>query len=172
VRFLIAVGVFIVIIGGLVAFLGFRVYSNMQAIATLDAATADLNKQSKDLAPSVAAAKSAQVRLKALSSILGQHKTGLKILTFLENHTLPNVAYSSISASVNGSVNLTVSAASFEAYAAQINELRAQPEVKSLTASSLTPSYDEKNNLIHVDFTMALVLDPAIFLSQAPSAKK
>lgn len=170
-HFLIAVGAFVVMVGSLVGFLGFRVYSNKQKIAKLDAATANLAQQSKDLEASVSSAKSAQVRLKALSSILAQHKTGLRLLSFLEKHTLPDVGYSSVSADVNGSVNLTVSASSFETYAAQINELRAQPEIKKLSASGLTPGYDEKNQLKRVDFSMSLTFDPTVFLGQIPGGK-
>jgi hypothetical protein len=168
-RFLVTAIIFIVAVGLLTGYLGFLSYADQQTVAKLDDATAGLVQRSKDMESSVAGAKSAQARLKALTSILSVHKTGLKIFYFLEKHTLPDVAYSSVSVGESGAVSLTVSAGSFETYAAQVNELRAQPEIKSLTTSSITPTYDEKNNLTRVNFTMSLLFDPGIFLIQTPA---
>jgi len=169
-RFLIAVIVFTVAIGSLAGYLYLTVNVNAQAIAKLDASTLDLAKQSKDIAPLVKDAKNDQAQLKALSALLSTHKTGLRVFGFLEAHTLPDVSYSSVSMSDNGTVNLTVSAASFESYAAQYGEFLAQPEVKSLTVSSLSPNYDQNNVLTNVDFSLTLIFNPAIFLSQSPSS--
>jgi hypothetical protein len=167
--FLIAVGVFVLILGLVVGFLGYTVNTNIKTVAQLKVQTDDAKKQSDEIAPSVVEAKNAQTRLKALSTLLSEHKTGLKIFAFLESNTLPDVSYSSISAGTDGTVNLTVSAGTFEAYAAQVGELSARPEVKGLSTSSITPSYDADNKLLRVDFSMTLKMDPALFLSQAPS---
>lgn len=168
-RFLTAVIVFAVVVGGINGGLWFWVNSNLQTVSKLDAQTADYVKQSKDMEPSIADAKNTQARLKSLAAILPEHKTGLKLLTFLENYTLPNVSYSSLSVSDDGVVNLTVSAATFEAYAAQIGELHSRSEIKNMVASSPIPTYDEKNNLQKVDFNLSITFDPSIFLSQAPA---
>ncbi len=168
--FLIVVGVFVLILGAVVGFLGYTVATGIKNVAQINAQADDVKKQSDEIAPSVIEAKNAQIRLKALSTLLAEHKTGLKIFTFLENNTLPNVSYSSISAGTDGTVNLTVTAGSFEAYAAQIGELSARPEVKGLTTSSISPSYDANNILLKVDFSMTLKMDPALFLSQVPNS--
>lgn len=170
-RFLTVAIVFVVVVGGVTGYLGLKVYTNLNKIADLKKQTDALVKQSADLAPSVKDAHLAQVRLRALSSLLAQHQTGLKLLTFLEAHTLPDVAYSSLSVSDNGAVSLAVSASTFESYAAQINELRAQPEVKNLAASGVTPTYDDKGVLLSVSFTLSLSLDPSIFAEDAPEMK-
>jgi len=170
-KFLTVVIVFVVVIGGVIGYLGLSVYSNLNKVAGLKTQTDALVKQSADLAPSVRDASLAQARLKALSSLLAQHQTGLKLLSFLEAHTLPDVSYSSLSVSDNGAVSLAVSASTFESYAAQINELRSQPEIKNLVSSGVTPTYDDKNNLLSVSFTMTLALDPSIFSEVAPAKK-
>lgn len=169
-RFLIVVGIFILMLGLVVGYLGYTVNADIKTVAQLEAEKADTKKQSDEIAPSVVGAKNAQTRLKALSTLLAEHKTGLKIFAFLENNTLPNVSYSSISAGTDGAVNLTVSAGSFEAYAAQVGELSARPEVKGLTTSGVNPSYDANNILTKVDFSMTLKMDPALFLNQAPAS--
>lgn len=170
-RFLITVIVFVVVVGGVAAFLGVKAYSNLKEVARIDAETAEMTKQSADLEASISEAKAMQSRLKALGTLLSQHRTGLKLLTFLEKHTLPDVAYSSLSVGENGSVNLSATTSSYESYAAQIGEMRAQKELKSVTASGVSPSYDDKNNLLHVDFNFALVFDENLFLGSTISNK-
>jgi hypothetical protein len=169
--FLIVVIVFAVLIGGAAAFLGVKAYSGLQEVAKIDAQTADMTKQSTDLEASITEAKAMQSRLKALGTLLGQHRTGLKILTFLEKHTLPDVAYSSLSVGENGAVNLAASTSSYESYAAQIGEMRAQKELKSVATSGVSPKYDDKNNLLGVDFNFALVFDESLFLGSVVSNK-
>jgi hypothetical protein len=168
-RFLTTVIIFVVLIGGIIGGLWFWVNLDIQAVAKLDAQTADYAKQSKDLAPSVKNAKNTQTRLRSLAKILPKHKTGLNLLTFLDNYTLPNVGYSSLSAGSDGSVTLMASAATFEAYAAQIIEFHSRSEIKNLVATNPIPTYDDKNNLLKVDFSLSITFDPSIFLSQAPT---
>jgi len=165
-RFLAIVIVFIVVLGLVCGGLWFWAKTNLQSVAKLDAQTADYNNQSKDLAPSIKEAKNTQSRLKALATILPEHKTGLKILSFLENYTLPSVGYNSAAISVDGSVNLAVSAASFEAYAAQISEFKSRPEIKIVTASGLSPIYDDKNNLTKANFNLSLTFSPSMFANK------
>ncbi len=169
-RFLTIVIIFVVAVGAVCGGLWFLVNTNTQSVAKLDQETADYNKQSKDLEPSIKQAKFAQSRLKALATILPEHKTGLKILAFLENYTLPTVGYTSASISVEGSVNLAVSAASFEAYAAQISEFKSRPEIRTVVASGLSPVYDDKNNLTKASFNLALTFNPSMF-NNKPAAK-
>jgi outer membrane murein-binding lipoprotein Lpp len=164
-HFLTAVIVSVIILGGITGGLWFWVNANQQKVSQLDAATADYAKQSKDMAPLIKDAQNTQARLSALATLLPEHKTGLKILTFLENNTLPSVGYSSISVGDDGTVNLMASAATFEAYAAQIDELRSQSEVTNVAASSLTPTYDDKNNLQKVDFNLSITFNPSIFVN-------
>jgi len=166
-RFLALVAAFVVIFGGIVGGLWFWVNANEQTIADLDAKTADYIKQSADMAPSIADAKNTQSRLKFLAAILPQHKTGLKLLDFLEKYTLPSVSYSSISASADGTVNLTASAASFEAYAAQMGEFGSRSEIKTVIASSIIPVYDDKNTLQKVDFNVSFKFNPTIFVNDS-----
>jgi hypothetical protein len=166
--FLTVIVIFFLILGGIIGILWFFVNSNSQTVGILELQTADIDKRSKDLAPSVKEAKNTQARLKVLASILPQHRTGLKILTFLENNTFPDVSYSSLTVAENGTVNLTVKATSFEAYAAQVTELRAQSQLKSVIASGLTPQWGENNALIGVAFNLTLTFDPSIFSSSQP----
>jgi hypothetical protein len=85
---------------------------------------------------------------------------------------LPDVFFSSIATSENGTVNLSASAGSFESYAAQIGELRAQPEVKSLISSGLSPIYSSQTEMLQqVNFAIAVTFDPSIFVIQGSSAK-
>ena len=71
--------------------------------------------------------------------------------------------------SVAGVATNPVSAATFEAYAAQIGEFHSRSEIKKLVATNPVPTYDDKNNLKKVDFSMSLTFDPSIFLSQTPT---
>jgi hypothetical protein len=165
-RFLTIVIVFIVAVGAVCGGLWFWVNANRQSVAKIDLQTADYVNQSKELEPSIKQAKYTQARLKALAAILPEHKTGLKILAFLEKYTLPAVGYTSAAINVDGSVNLAVSAASLEAYAAQINEFKSLPEIKTVVASGLSPVYDDKNNLTKVNFNFSLTFGPSMFMNQ------
>jgi len=157
--------IFTVLMGALCTGLWLWTNSNTQAAAKLDAETADLDQQSKDLLGSIKDAESTRLRLKVLASLLPKHRTGLKVLPFLENYTLPSVGYTSLSVNVDGTVNMAVEAASFEAYAAQINEFKSRPEVKKVVVSSPSPSYDDKNRLTKVSFNFSLTLDRTFFES-------
>jgi hypothetical protein len=167
--FLIIVIIFAIVLGGILGTLWFFVNSNLQTVSLLNIQTAELDKSSKALAPSVKEAKNTQARLKVLATILPQHRTGLKILTFLENHTFPEVAYSSLAVSENGTVNLSAKATSFEVYASQVAEFRAQSEVKSVIASGLSPQWGDKNVLDSVTFNLTIAFDPLIFTNNEPS---
>jgi len=167
-RWLVAVIIAAVVMGGICAYLGITIRSARQQIALLNAQTTELKKQSEGLTDSLAGAKKVQSRLRALGSLLGSHQNVARVFSFLEQHTLADVAYSSIAITESGSISLTATASSYEAYAGQLNELNAQPEVKALTASGLSPIYDSAGNFQMVHFNLALTLDPSIFLVKNP----
>jgi len=168
-KWLITVIVAAVLIGGLCVYLGVKIYLAGQQIAALDAQTDSIKKQSDSLASSVSSTKLTQARLRALGSLLETHRNVAPIFTFLEQHTLNEVAFSGISITENGSVNLTASASSYETYAGQLNEFKAQPEVKEMTASGLSADRDSDGNLQKINFTLSLTFDPSIFLIKKPA---
>ena len=168
-NFIITIAVFILVFGGAMGYLWYLVDNRTKEVTAIDAEAKELTEQSKGLESSVKEAKAMQARLKSLGTLLEKHKTGLRVLTFLENHTLPDVAYSALSVSENGSVSVAAKTTSFESYAAQINELRPLKEIKSFTASGVSPTYDQDNNITSIDFNLTLNFDESIFLNPPPS---
>lgn len=171
-KFVIAVSVAIFIFGATAAYLGISVYMAKQKVAKIKAETATYESQTTALTNSLKDAKLTQARLRSLASLLGSHREADRLFIFLQKHTLPDVFFSSIATTENGTVNLAASAGSFESYAAQINELRAQPEVKSLISSGLSPMYDATTNALQqVNFALAISFDSSLFLNHGTPAK-
>ncbi len=170
-QFAISVGIFILIVGVAMGYLGYHVYVDAQTVKKLDDQTEGYKNEVKSMESSVREAKLAQSRLQALSAILDNHKTAQKVFSFLEENTLPDVAFSSISLGDNGSVLLAAQARTYEAYAAQINRLKAQPLVKGISSTSPTPTYDENGNLGSVGFSLTITFDTQILLINPPSGK-
>jgi hypothetical protein len=166
-NFLLIAGVILFFFASIVSILGIKVYLNIKKVAVIDLEIKDIERQSNELTASIKDAKAVQIRLRNLNTLLENHKTGLKILTFLEKHTLPDVSYTAFSSGANGTVNLGVTASSFESYAAQINEYKNLPEVKTFSASSVTPVYGENNSLVQVNFSLSLTVDESIFLTKS-----
>lgn len=163
----IAVAVASVIIGGLVAYLGYSVMNGRQEAAKIKAQAESYERQATEMSGSLKYAKLMQSRLRSLASLLGAHRNVAPVFAFFEKHTLQEVAFSSISIAENGTVNLSATASSFESYAAQISELRKQPEIKNLVSSGLSPSFEaEGGRLKDVAFTLVVNFDPSIFLSK------
>lgn len=171
-KFLIAVSIAVFVFGATAVYLGISVYLAKREVAKVKAQTAIYESQLASLAGSLKDAKLTQARLRSLSSLLGSHRDAVRLFVFLQNHTLPDVFFSSIATAENGAVNLAASAGSFESYAAQIGELRMQPEVKSLISSGLSPIYDSTTNALQqVNFALSVNFDPSIFAKQGSSAK-
>jgi hypothetical protein len=167
-KWLISIITAVAILAAVCAYLIVRIYQAKAQIAVLNSQSENYKQQSASLGSSISEAKATQSRLRVLSTLLGSHRSVAPIFSFLERHILSDVALSSISIAENGIVNLTVSAASYESYAGQLNELRSQPEIKDLTASGLSPVYGPKGDFQQVNFTMALTFDQSIFLIKKP----
>jgi hypothetical protein len=161
-KFVVASSIGILLMGALAGGLWFWVSLSEKQVAVINAKTTGYEKQAGYLAGPVAAAQMVQVRLKAISSLLAAHRTGLAVFDFFEAHTLPKVAFSSVSIDDEAGVNLAASAGSYEDYAGQIDELRKQYQIKSLVASGVSPIYDDKGVLKQVDFSLALQFDPMV----------
>jgi hypothetical protein len=164
---LLAIGIALILIIGVIVFLAVSVYMAKAEVAKINAQTDAYNAQTDSLANSLKDAKLTQARLRALGSLLGSHRSAEPVFSFLEQHTLSDVAFSSIAISESGLVNLAAAAGSFESYAAQINELRSQSTVKSLVSSGLSPVYDTNGNLQQVNFALSITFDQSIFVSPA-----
>ncbi len=162
-KFILTSVIGVLILGAIVGYLRFSVYAAGQEIKKIDARTAAIGEQSFSSAASLKDAKLSQTRLAALAVLLSEHRSGVRVFDFFEKHTLSDVAFSSIAIGENSTVNLSASAGSFESYAAQINELNAQPLVKGVVSSGLSPIYDGENKLQQVDFALSITFDPAIF---------
>lgn len=171
-NFIITIAVFILVVSGTMGYLWYSVDKQTKEVTAIDAAAKELTDQSKGLESSIVEAKAMQARLRSLGTLLDNHKTGLKILTFFEANTLPDVAYSALSVAENGSVSVAAKTTSFESYAAQINHLRTLKEVKSFTTSGVSPSYDQDNNIVSIDFNITLNLNESLFLLTANTSDK
>ncbi len=164
-RFVIAVAVMAVLVGSLIGYLGLRVRAGKIEAESIARQADELDRQASTLSDSLKEARLAQSRLRALSGLLSSHRNVSPVFSFLERNTLSDVAYSNASIAENGTVNLSASAASLEAYAGQIAQLRTQPEVKSLSFSGLNTTFDENDRIKQVDFTMSIEFGPEFYIS-------
>jgi hypothetical protein len=166
-RAVIAVAVAALFLGGVAGYLGYKVIDGRKEASRIKASTEEIERQTAQMSDSLKYAKLMQSRLRSLSSLLDSHRNAAPVFTFLERHTLSEVVFSSIAIAENGTVNLAATAASFEVYAAQMNELRNQPEIRNVVSSGLNPSYGENGTLEEVVFNLVVNFDPSIFLSKA-----
>ena len=148
---------------GVAGYLGYRYYSALDEIRVLDAQTAEFQAKSESLGVSLANAKATQNRLRGISALLADRRSFSPLFDFLEKHTVADVALSGVSVSEAGAVSLMADAATFEAFAAQLDEIKAQSQVKSAGSSGLNIKYDDHGRLAAVGFTMNIVFDPAFF---------
>jgi Tfp pilus assembly protein PilN len=144
-------------------YLVYRYYSDLSAVRGLNAEIAAVKARSEDLGDSLKDAKRIQTRLRAIGGLLENRRIDSPLFVFLEKHVQANVTFSGLAAGENNAVSLTAVSGSFEDYAAQIDELKAQKEIKSVTTSGLNVRYDEQDRLAAVDFSLTVAFDPAFF---------
>ena len=162
-KFLLIVAGGLVLFAGYAGYLGYRYYSAKQEIKGLAAEAEKYRNQSAQLGESLKTAQMTQNRLKAVAGLLTGQRVASPLFDFLEKHTLANVAFSGLLVTEAGTVSLAVDASSFESYAAQIDELKKQKEIKGVTASGLNIKYDENHRLAGVGFNLTMAFDPSFF---------
>ncbi|MCC7357432.1 hypothetical protein IT408_02900 [Candidatus Uhrbacteria bacterium] len=110
-------------------------------------------------------------RLKALSGLLAVHISPTKLLTLIEDKTLPSVSYSSFSMTADGRVQLAVSADTIPSAARQIRSFQKSGFVKSMETGSYNVVY-EGTDLTpkSVQFQLNLLLSPEALQVARPIA--
>ncbi len=146
------------IAGGLWA----QVYFAKREVGRIESQIMQLTSEQTALAKDAKAAKLIQSQLKGASILLDTHRYATSFFTFIEQNTLPEVAFSNVGITDDGNVNLSAEAADYKIMAEQVVLLRSSPLVKSLTLSGISATV-EQNQVSRVNFTLAILFDPAVF---------
>ncbi|MDP2629975.1 MAG: hypothetical protein Q8P56_01055 [Candidatus Uhrbacteria bacterium] len=110
-----------------------------------------------------------QNKLSALKSLIDDHRTLLPFFDGLEKNTLPEVFYSTLVFSSDGSASLSATTTSYTNVGRQ---LLAFQESKGFTSSvqfsGIASSLNQDGEIIGVNFSVLLKLDPALFKKEPP----
>ncbi len=101
-------------------------------------------------------------RLIALNDLLETHISANNVLKFLEENTLKDISYASFMMSSDGRINMSVTAASYDAAARQLMIFEESPMVKAAEANSFNVA--EKDGQNYVSFQLVLYLQPHALL--------
>ncbi len=151
----------------------FLLFDNAIARAVSDQSViqGNLNQTNKKLSDEQAKWKAFQdlePRLLTLSSLLETHISVNKVLSFLEEITLQDVSYGSFMMNEDGRINLSVTAVSFEAAAAQMLAYETSPYVQLAEANAFSISTD--SGIKRVTFQLVLQLKPEALRFYTPPA--
>jgi hypothetical protein len=155
--------IFLTFLFGVVFTGAFLLFDNAIVRAVSDQAEAQniLNQTNKNISEEQAKWKSFQdlePRLLALSALLETHVSVNRVLAFLEEITLQDVSYGSFMMSEDGRINLSVTAVSFEAAAAQLLAYETSPHVASVEANAF--SLSDNMGIKRVTFQLVLQFKP------------
>jgi|GEM_PF-2426621 len=137
-------------------------------VAAINTEIERVSKAERDLGESLTGARLIQSQLKGAAAVLKNHRHGSTVFRFFERYTLPTVSFSNATVAESGMVTLTAQATDYDAFVAQVNEIRRAPLVRSVTISGISAEYDQFGVLVTVRFTLTVNFDTAIFLVQAP----
>ncbi len=141
-----------------------------QAVADQSVVQESLNQTNKKLNEEQAkwrAFQDLEPRLLTLSALLETHTSVNKVLSFLEEITLQDVSYGSFMMNEDGRINLSVTAVSFEAAAAQMLAYENSPYVQSAEANAFAIS--KESGVGRVSFQLVLLLKPEALRFYTPA---
>jgi hypothetical protein len=156
---LIGCGFIIIVLGGLWATILFR---QSKITAGNNDLTA-INKKISDLGSSFDTARKEQETLSVLSDVLSAHVYSSRIFDWLEADTLPQVSWNGLNFTSGGNFSLTGTASSYEMLVAQVETIKSDPNVTSVSFSGVNGDFDENNVLKGVNFNLNVNLNPAYF---------
>ena len=105
-----------------------------------------------------------QNKLSALKTILDDHQTLLPFFDGLEKNTLPEVFYSTLVFSSDGTASLSATTTSYTNVGRQLLAFQeSKGFITSVQFSGIASSLNQDGKIIGVNFTVLLRLDPALF---------
>jgi hypothetical protein len=134
-------------------------------VATAEATVRNLDQEIAVATTATAPARDLQVLLKSADDVLKNHLHWTQVLDMVESVAKPNVTFSAMSLSDNGTLSTTVTAPDFLTVAQQIIALKADPRIKSVPFTGASKSSEGSATV-----PLSLTFDPSILLLRPDAA--
>lgn len=161
------VGIEIIALAGIAFFLQAGINSKNNQINEIDADIAAVKEQLDSLRDQEQDLFLFEDKMAVMDELLSGHVYNSKIFTFLEEHTLPDVWYTSFISSSEGSVNLKASTKDLKTAAKQVAHLQSQEEIISINVNNFITNINDLGEVVDATFEMQINFNENFLLNTA-----
>jgi hypothetical protein len=136
--------------------------------AEAQAAAQNLAKAQNDLTGigvAYDAAKKEQDKINVAGELFKAHLYPSRVFDLLQQDVLPKVSLITLNFTSSGALAITGTAADYETLVAQVETIKNDPAVRSVSFSGVNGNFDEKKVLEGVNFNLNVVLDPSFLVN-------